>query len=638
MRVAVVHPFGSAGGAGRREIDPIFIEVVLHDRDGGRAAGREVLAVDNAVVVKAHAHLRSGLVDGEVRFAIFFAFKCIGAETFNFFLAVLLAFTIGICHGDVAGLVRCRDAQRVVVTIADVAVHAAVLIRAGPRGDRLFSFASAGVLPRITVKLRRIAVFVLDRRLDRDVADAALVGVLHRSGQGVDAVLRNRFAFLKDHVLAAFKQLVRNLDVDRALLCIVGVFFGFLREDRMHVRRVHVVLDLVGGGSGLVSGSVRCMNLQRVYAVIVEVILVIYGQNGRILMVGKTRFAVHRGLVLRVARPPQLVAQGIRRCALAAFRDDQALQDVVVAVVPAVSLTGSQICSILRHSRHRRHVQIVLDVNRNFLGVKRLRDVNVIGFLIQGSVSILGSGCFLNRRRDCHRKLNRRVARDFIFSILSNCSSDREGFRLTGILTGNNLFVFCCFSVFCFYSCSYYHTVFCVELERLPVIGIADAILNSVLVGILCLSPFFQPSRQRAFVPLHVKIDLLDPDGISILCFLRVCFLSTRVTIRVLGRRGDEHGNTVVRAVENAKVGQLLCAFDLVDILRARADFVPDNHMQVTREVVIFRAGDPPMRKVFCHSRPFVCYYLSLRFCLLRILRIQHDLAVIIQHQCRVIL
>ena len=475
VRVAVVHPFGSAGGAGRREIDPIFIEVVLHDRDGGRAAGREVLAVDGAVVVKAHAHLRIGLVDGEVRFAIFFAFKCIGAE-FIISLAVLRAFSIGICLGDVAGLVRCLDAQRVVVAVADVAVHAAVLIRAGPRGDRLFSFASAGVLPRITVKLRRIAVFVLDRRLDRDVADAALVGVLHRSGQGVDAVLRNRFAFLKDHVLAAFKQLVRNLDVDRALLCIVGVFFGFLREDRMHVRRVHVVLDRVDGGSGLVSGSVFRPNAQRVYAVVVEVIRVVILERFQTVLARTVLAKVFRRkriVYYRSTRSLQFIAHGIRRCAAGTFCKFQARQDVVIAVVPAVSLAVFQNCTdrflcfiirarirrILRHSRHRRHVQTVLDVNLDFLGAKGLRDVNVIGFLIRGSVVIQGSGFFRNRRRDRHRKLNRRVARDFIFSILSNCSSDREGFRLTGILTGNNLFVFCCFSVFCFYSCSYYHTI-----------------------------------------------------------------------------------------------------------------------------------------------------------------------------------
>ena len=216
--------------------------------------------------------------------------------------------------------------------------------------------------------------------------------------------------------------------------------FAGQAKDRKHVRRVHVVLDLVGGGSGLVSGIVRCINLQRVYAVLVECFRVIYVQGVPFLVAGKTHFACRRGIVLRGARPPQRVVQGIRRVALAAFRDVQALQDVVVAVVPAVSLTGFQNCinrflffiirarirRILRRSRHRRHVQIVLDVNLDFLGAKGLRDVNVIGFLILGSVVIQGSGCFRTHHRNLHLKPNRRLARDSIFAILPNVSTKCE--------------------------------------------------------------------------------------------------------------------------------------------------------------------------------------------------------------------
>ena len=133
--------------------------------------------------------------------------------------------------------------------------------------------------------------------------------------------------------------------------------------------------------------------------------------------------------------------------------------------------------------------------------------------------------------------------------------------------------------------------------------------MNSVFVVILCLSPFFQPSRQRAFVPLHIKIDLLDPVGLVFAC--RFVVFIQNISIRSIGldlfsvRRGDKHGHTVVCAVEDAAVGQfqLLARLGFVDILRARADFVPDDHMQVTREVLIRAGDDHIFIFVFCPRR-----------------------------------
>ena len=211
----------------------------------------------------------------------------------------------------------------------------------------------------------------------------------------------------------------------------------------MHVRRRHVVLDLVGGGSGLVSGSVRCMNLQRVYAVIVEVILVIHGQRLRFDSAALFFLARLRqcAALFFLARLRQCVFHGIRRCAAGTFCKFQARQDVVIAVEPAVSLTGFQNCinrflffiirarirRILRRSRHRRHVQIVLDVNLDSPGCKAFCDINGLGLrLACRSVSILCSGCFRTHHRNLHLKPNRRLARDSIFAILPNVSTKCE--------------------------------------------------------------------------------------------------------------------------------------------------------------------------------------------------------------------